>query len=154
MVIHDFNNFHEEAFFPAQERVRLPCLSRIQYSGPLKVFILLLGSIEPPLAPTSLVCRVTDCDFSPTATEFSKILPGVSSSSEQKITQSSNTICLDISGHVPRIHVTTNDESNKYHFRHDFEFKDSIDADDSLLLMKKFRPFFNTCTCLIVSEGA
>lgn len=145
MVIHEFPNLRDEAFFPARRRVKLPYLSRIQLSGPLKVAILLLGSLEPPLALTLLICRITKCNSSSMAMDFSTLFHGVSSSPDQTNPQSGNTIRLDLSGCIPRIHITTNDTGHKYNFCYE-----PMRTDDSLFFMEKFRTFFHSCTRLIV----
>ncbi|KJA28943.1 hypothetical protein HYPSUDRAFT_33406 [Hypholoma sublateritium FD-334 SS-4] len=144
MVIHDLPNLRGEAFFPARGRVKLPYLARIHVSGPLMASILLLGSLEPPLALTSLICRITECNSGSMAAEFATILHGVCTP-DQKNAQSANTIRLDLSTLFPRIHVATNETGHKYHFSYE-----PLRIDDSFTFMAHFRPFFHSCSRLIV----
>ncbi len=148
MGIRRFANLSNEAFFPARSKVKLPCLSRIQLSGPLEISTLFLGSLEPPFVLASFTFNITELQHSSSMTpDLSAIFHGISSSG-QKIVQAPNTIRLDFSKKIPRIQVTINDTGHKYCFR--YEEPGGVSASNTIRFLETVRPFFHACTCLIV----
>lgn len=148
IVIYNLTNLHYAALFPARGRVKLPNLSRVQLSGSQNSCIMFLGSLEPPLDLTLLVCRITEYRPGRMAAEIATTFHGITSPPDSGNTQVSNTIRLDLSMDTPRIHVTTNDTGHKYHFNYE-DLRIKLDADDYLSFMESCCPYFHSCTCLI-----